>query len=92
MISLKQSGLDILQEECGELIQAVSKYRRFGPQSETPEGDKTNEVSVQHEFWDIVIVAELSGLSILPPPDYIVEKLKKLKKYSDLVDNNFSTH
>lgn len=86
MSELNQEALDILQEECGEVVQAVSKFRRWGPDSHYPPDGPSNLENIQREVWDVVILAELAGLKILPPPDYVIYKHEKLSKFSNLID------
>jgi NTP pyrophosphatase (non-canonical NTP hydrolase) len=50
--------LDILQEECAEVIQAISKCRRFGMENEYKEGGTQREHLVQ-ELGDVSLLLEL---------------------------------
>lgn len=72
--------LGILQEECAEVIQAVSKYRRFG---------ENNKFSIENEIGDLLCV-----IVLLESQGFITElglelamnrKLEKLKKFSNIV-------
>ena len=74
--------LGILQEECAEVIQAVSKYRRFG---------ESNRMSIETEIGDLLCI-----VAILESQGFITEvgvelamnrKLEKLKKFSNIVEN-----
>ena len=49
-----QETLDLLQEECAELIQAISKYRRFT--------DEKAFNSVVHETVDVMILLKKAEL------------------------------
>jgi len=52
--------LDKLQEESAEIIQAVSKVRRFGEQNHHPDRNKTNLQELVEELEDfLAIVAAL---------------------------------
>lgn len=71
--------LGILQEECAEVIQAISKYRRFG---------ESNRLSIENEIGDLMCV-----IAILESQGFITEvgvelamnrKLEKLKKFSNI--------
>lgn len=71
--------LGILQEECAEVIQAVSKYRRFG---------ENNRFSVEQEIGDLLCI-----VALLEQQGFISEtgvelamnrKLEKLKKFSNI--------
>jgi NTP pyrophosphatase (non-canonical NTP hydrolase) len=50
--------LDILQEECGEVIVAVSKIRRFGIDNTYKDGGTQREHLVQ-ELGDVTLLVEL---------------------------------
>ena len=71
--------LGILQEEAAEVIQAISKYRRFG---------ESNRLSIENEIGDLMCV-----IAILESQGFITEvgvelamnrKLEKLKKFSNI--------
>jgi NTP pyrophosphatase (non-canonical NTP hydrolase) len=72
--------LGILQEECAEVIQAVSKYRRFGD---------SNRLALEQEIGDmlcIVVLLEQQGfISETGMELAMSRKLEKLKKYSNIV-------
>ena len=53
-----QEILDILQEECAEVIQAVSKCRRFGIDNSHKDGLTQREQLVQ-ELGDVTLMIEL---------------------------------
>ena len=74
--------LGILQEECAEVIQAVSKYRRFG---------ENNRLDLEQEIGDVLCL-----VALLEQQGFISEtgielamnrKLEKLKKYSNIVES-----
>ena len=48
--------LDKLQEESAEVIQAVSKIRRFGKQSKHPERNTTNHQELVGEIEDLLAI------------------------------------
>ena len=50
--------LDILQEECAEVIQAISKCRRFGMDNSYKDGGTQREHLVQ-ELGDVTLMIEL---------------------------------
>jgi NTP pyrophosphatase (non-canonical NTP hydrolase) len=57
---VQQWLLDKLQEESAEVIQAVSKVRRFGDQNHHPERKTTNHEELIQELEDwLAIVAAL---------------------------------
>jgi NTP pyrophosphatase (non-canonical NTP hydrolase) len=51
--------LDKLQEESAEVIQAISKVRRFGPQNHHPDREQTNleELIGELEDWLAIVAA-----------------------------------
>ena len=81
--------MSILQEECAEVIQMVSKIRRFGEHNFHPdEPTITNITRFKEELGDVVAMIEL-----LAAHDYIDmqhihmlkhQKFDKLKKWSDI--------
>lgn len=72
--------LIILMEECGELIKEVSKCLRFG-KAENLEGHPPNWVRVQQELYDLIVVAELCGLSTVPDYEHRFKKNFNFVKY-----------
>jgi NTP pyrophosphatase (non-canonical NTP hydrolase) len=50
--------LDILQEECGEVVVAVSKVRRFGIDNSYKDGGTQREHLIQ-ELGDVTLMIEL---------------------------------
>ena len=59
-----QRFLDKLQEEASEVIQAVSKIRRFGPDNHHPDRTQTNKqelVGELEDFLALVAVLEAQG-------------------------------
>lgn len=79
-------ALVILQEECAEVIQAISKIHRFGPDS-VYDG-VSNALNLEKELGDVLclvnILTELSVIDRVVVEDYSVKKLVKLHKYSNL--------
>ena len=83
----QQECLDILQEECAEIIQAISKIRRFGLTTEsyyTP--GKTNKDLLEGELGDAAALVDLcidSGLGITKSGIKIAknDKMKRLEKW-----------
>ena len=57
-MSRTQEILDILQEECGELITAVSKVRRFGLENSYKDGGTQKEHLTQ-EAGDVMLMIYL---------------------------------
>lgn len=57
-VSKLQEILDLLQEECGELVTAISKVRRFGLDNNYKDGGTQREHLTQ-EVGDVLLLAEL---------------------------------
>jgi len=84
--SLKQAQtnylLDKLQEEAAEVIQAVSKIRRFGENSSHPERKTNNKQELIIELEDLLaILAALEYaqyLDLTPSQQNIIQKTKQL--------------
>ena len=84
----EMEALLILQEECGELTQAISKCFRFGKDSKW--NDTTNLQRLESEIGDV-----LAMIDILVEKCYISDcninearqaKKEKLKKWSKIYD------
>jgi NTP pyrophosphatase (non-canonical NTP hydrolase) len=80
--------MDILQEECAEVIQAISKISRFGIDNAKPGTSKTNREHLEEEIGDI-----LAMIDILMHTDIVCwgnleaakrAKIEKLKKWSNI--------
>ena len=80
--------MDILQEECAEVIQAVSKIRRFGMDNSKHETEQTNRQHLEEELGDM-----LAMIDILMANDIVSwgnlhrakrAKIEKLKKWSTI--------
>lgn len=82
----------ILQEECAEVIQAVSKCFRFGPDQVKPGKNQTNIQMLQEELGDLLAMIELLvdqkiGVTDEELSIARVKKFAKLKKWSTLIIN-----
>jgi NTP pyrophosphatase (non-canonical NTP hydrolase) len=80
--------MDILQEECAEVIQAVSKIRRFGIDNAKQDTGQTNREHLEEEVGDM-----LAMIDILMVNDIVSwgnlhvakrAKIEKLKKWSNI--------
>jgi len=89
--------LNILLEECSEVIQAISKIFRFGFDSRHPDYPLlTNRVHLMEELGDLHCMMNLLYQKNVIPFEEVVRysemKLAKLKKYSNInlevVDGN----
>jgi NTP pyrophosphatase (non-canonical NTP hydrolase) len=82
----------ILQEECAEVTQAISKCFRFGPDQMKPGKDRTNLNMLEEEIGDLLAMIELlTDMNIGITTDGLFEartkKFEKLKKWSNLTIN-----
>jgi NTP pyrophosphatase (non-canonical NTP hydrolase) len=80
--------LDILQEECAEVIQAVSKISRFGLDNLKPGKPKTNREHLEEELGDLLAMIDiLHEMDIVSWENLDVAKgakIEKLKKWSNI--------
>ena len=83
--------LDILQEECAEVIQAISKVRRFGMENEYLNGEGTQREHLVQELGDVRLLIELLHANQLFTEKEIREaerrKAIKLNKWSTIYEN-----
>ncbi len=89
---IETEALDILQEECAELIQAASKIKRFGIKSSNPEllDAKSNRYNLIQEMGDVLALIDILK-NVYEINDVILSaakqnKLEKLTIYSNLKD------
>jgi NTP pyrophosphatase (non-canonical NTP hydrolase) len=84
--------MDILQEECAEVIQAVSKVSRFGIDNYKPGKPKTNREHLEEELGDVLamidIMLEFSVVSIDNLETAKKAKIEKLKQWSNIYEQN----
>ena len=83
-----KEALDILQEECAEVIQAVSKISRFGMDNLKPGKPKTNREHLEEELGDLLAMIDiLCGKGVVELDNLRTAKLakiEKLKKWSNI--------
>lgn len=82
----------ILQEECAEVAQAISKCFRFGPDQMKPGKDVTNVNMLEEEIGDLFAMVELLtdlniGVTIKGINQAKKKKFVKLKTWSNLKIN-----
>ena len=86
--SVDQEILDITQEECAEVIQAISKIRRFGYLSKHPDSTQTNRQHLEEEIGDLMCMVDLMRESGMIDWAEVIEhsdnKREKLKKWSNI--------
>ena len=84
--------MDILQEECAEVIQAVSKCRRFGLNNYKPGKPRTNVECLEEEIGDLLamvdILVENSVISLDSLQIAKQAKKEKLKVWSKIYEQN----
>jgi NTP pyrophosphatase (non-canonical NTP hydrolase) len=82
--------LDILQEECAEVIVAISKIRRFGIDNSYKEGGTQREHLVQ-ELGDVTLLVELlKAHGVFTDAELYaaqVKKSQKLVKWSKIYED-----
>ena len=91
MIDKEHEVLLIAQEECAEVIQAVSKISRFGLDNLKPGKPKTNREHLEEELGDLLamidILHEMDIVSWTNLDTAKAAKIEKLKKWSSIYDN-----
>lgn len=84
--------MNILSEECAEVIQAISKCHRFGLNNVKPGKPKTNLQHLEEELGDLLAMIDiLKDLSIIDNnalEEAKVAKIEKLKKWSNIYEQN----
>lgn len=84
----EQEIIDLMQEEASEVIQIVSKIRRFGWNSVYPPGGDDNFTILLKELSDMLALKHILQKELLIPEsvfqEYVAKKLEKLKKYSTI--------
>lgn len=82
--------LDILQEECGEVVVAISKVRRFGIDNSYKDGGTQREHLVQ-ELGDVTLLIELLKAHNVFTEDELhaaqLRKSQKLVKWSKIYED-----
>ena len=82
--------MSILQEECAEVIQAVSKINRFGIDNYKPGKPKTNREHLEEEMGDVLaMICILEKMGVVHQAGLEAAtraKIEKLKKWSNIQD------
>ena len=78
--------MTILQEECAEVIQVISKVRRFG-MSEN-HSNLVGELCDLQAMLDLMYECEVVHCSYEQRIDNIFQKRQKLKKFSKIFESN----
>jgi NTP pyrophosphatase (non-canonical NTP hydrolase) len=92
MMSKEHEVMNILSEECAEVIQAISKCHRFGMENLKPGKPKTNREHLEEELGDLLAMidimlekgmVEVENLNIAK-----ANKINKLKQWSTIYEQN----
>jgi NTP pyrophosphatase (non-canonical NTP hydrolase) len=90
----QQEIMDILQEECAEVIQAVSKARRFGLDNSHKSG-KTQRENLETEIGDVLCMIELLNergvIDAASVQAAILAKREKLHHWSNIFKDDSCT-
>jgi len=80
--------LDILQEECAEVVQAVSKIRRFGIDNAKPGTEYSNREHLEEEIGDLLAMIDILQINNIVSWGNLHKakraKIEKLKKWSNI--------
>ena len=80
--------MDILQEECAEVIQAVSKINRFGLDNSKPGTAYTNRQHLEEELGDMLAMIDILMINGIVDWGNLHKakraKIEKLKKWSTI--------
>lgn len=80
----------IAQEECAEVIQAISKCFRFGLDNVKPGKPKTNREHLEEELGDLIammnIMCENNMVNYANIEEAAKQKVQKLKQWSKIYD------
>lgn len=86
----KSEVMDILQEECAEVIQAVSKIKRFGLDTTRISDGVSNLSHLEVEIGDVMamieILIEFNVVDESTIRQAISAKKEKLKKWSNIYE------
>jgi NTP pyrophosphatase (non-canonical NTP hydrolase) len=80
--------MDIAQEECAEVIQAISKIRRFGIDNAKPGTKYTNREHLEEELGDVLAMIDILLINNVVSWGNLHKakraKIEKLKKWSNI--------
>jgi len=80
--------MDIAQEECAEVIQAISKISRFGIDNLKPGKPKTNREHLEEELGDLLamvdILENMEAINMVNVNLARRAKIEKLKIWSNI--------
>jgi NTP pyrophosphatase (non-canonical NTP hydrolase) len=88
MNNQEREVMNILSEECAEVIQAISKCHRFGLNNYKPGKPKTNCEHLEEEIGDLLAMVDiLLDIGVVNQVSLEVAKkakIEKLKKWSNI--------
>lgn len=88
MDSKQREIMNILSEECAEVIQAISKCHRFGMDNYKPGKPKTNRDHLEEELGDLMAMVDILLEAGVIDSDHLevakLAKIEKLKKWSTI--------
>lgn len=91
MTDKTQEALDLIQEECAEVIVEASKIRRFGLNTKHYKKDLTHLEMLETEIGDVLALVDIlvdQGVLDRSRLDIAIEKKKiKLQQWSNLYKN-----
>jgi NTP pyrophosphatase (non-canonical NTP hydrolase) len=80
--------MDITQEECAEVIQAISKIRRFGIDNAKPGTEYSNRAHLEEELGDVLAMVDILMINNVVSWANLHRakraKIEKLKKWSEI--------
>ena len=80
--------MDIAQEECAEVIQAISKIRRFGIDNAKPGTNYSNREHLEEELGDVLAMIDILMINEVVSWGNLHKakraKIEKLKKWSTI--------
>jgi NTP pyrophosphatase (non-canonical NTP hydrolase) len=80
--------MNILSEECAEVIQAISKCHRFGMDNVKPGKPKTNREHLEEEIGDLLAMVDIMLEKGMITQEHLdiakVNKIEKLKQWSTI--------
>lgn len=84
--------MNILSEECAEVIQAVSKCHRFGLENFKPGKPLTNREHLEGEIGDLLAMVDLLKSKGIVTDEGLntakIAKIEKLKKWSSIYEQD----
>lgn len=82
--------MNILSEECAEVIQAISKCHRFGLDNYKPGKPKTNREHLEEEIGDLLamvdILVNIGVVNVSSLEHAKIAKIQKLKIWSNIAN------